>query len=64
MSEHDVTVVETGDPGFPFESRFLSGFLYPRAAARTMGAIFKWWEKRRLAYNLIVGGAAGLCRQE
>ena len=33
--------------------------LYPTPAERRAGAIIKWWEKRRLPYNLIVG-ASGL----
>jgi hypothetical protein len=33
--------------------------LYPPPAERRPGAIFMWWEKRRLPYNLIVG-ASGL----
>lgn len=33
--------------------------LYPAPAERRTGAILKWWEKRRLPYNLIVG-ASGL----
>ena len=33
--------------------------LYPAPAERRTGAIIKWWEKRRLPYNLIVG-ASGL----
>ena len=33
--------------------------LYPAPAERRAGAIFKWWEKRRIPYNLIVG-ASGL----
>ena len=33
--------------------------LYPAPAERRTGAIIKWWEKRRLRYNLIVG-ASGL----
>lgn len=33
-------------------------FLYPLPAPRrTAGAVFKWWEARRPAYNLIVGAA-------
>ena len=60
MSEHDVTVLETAASDLPFGSGILSRLLYPRAAARTAGAILKWWEKRRLSYNLIVGGGAGL----
>ena len=31
-------------------------FLFPAPAARRTGSIIAWWEKRRLAYNLIVGG--------
>ena len=48
---------ETGRP----RSR-LADFLYPRPAKRGVGAIFKWWERRRLAYNAIVaaGGAITL----
>ncbi len=33
--------------------------LYPAPAERRTGAIIRWWEKRRLPYNLIVG-AGGL----
>jgi hypothetical protein len=33
--------------------------LYPAPAERRAGSIIKWWEKRRLSYNLIVG-ASGL----
>lgn len=32
-------------------------FLYPAPARRRVVDIVKWWEKRRLPYNLIVGGA-------
>jgi len=32
-------------------------FLFPEPADRRAGAIIKWWEKRRLPYNLIVGGS-------
>ena len=60
MSEDDVTALETATPDFPIASGILSHLLYPRAAARSAGAIVKWWEKRRLSYNLIVGGGAGL----
>ena len=35
---------------------FLADFLYPAPAARRVGAIIGWWEKRRLPYNLVVGG--------
>ena len=34
----------------------LVSFLYPLPAPRrTAGAVFLWWESRRLSYNLIVG---------
>jgi len=35
----------------------LTEFLYPTPAKRTSGAILGWWEKRRLAYNVLVGSA-------
>lgn len=35
----------------------LVDFLFPEAAERRPGAIVRWWEKRRLPYNLIVGGS-------
>lgn len=35
----------------------LAEFLYPAPAGRTVGGIVGWWERRRLPYNLIVGGA-------
>ena len=35
----------------------LTDFLYPMPARRSVGGIVKWWEKRRLAYNLAVGSA-------
>ena len=40
----------------------LARFLYPKPAKRTVGAIFKWWEKRRLAYTAMIsaGGAVSL----
>ena len=60
MSEDDVTALEAATSDFPIASGILSHHLYPRAAARSAGAIVKWWEKRRLSYNLIVGGGAGL----
>ena len=37
----------------------LANFLFPAPAERRVGAIMRWWESRRLPYNLIVG-AAGL----
>lgn len=38
-------------------SRSLTDFLYPPPAPRTTGGIIRWWESRRLKYNLIVGGS-------
>ncbi len=40
----------------------LVDFLYPAPARRSVGKIFKWWEKRRLAYNAIIcaGGSVSL----
>lgn len=35
---------------------FLADFLYPAPAERRVGAIIGWWERRRLPYNLIIGG--------
>jgi hypothetical protein len=35
----------------------LATFLFPAPAPRTAGGILRWWEARRLPYNLIVGGA-------
>jgi hypothetical protein len=35
----------------------LARFLFPAPAERSAGAILRWWEARRLPYNLIVGGA-------
>ena len=32
-------------------------FLFPAPAERSAGGIFKWWESRRLVYNVMVGGA-------
>jgi hypothetical protein len=37
----------------------ITEFLFPAPAPRTVGGIVRWWESRRLKYNLIVG-AAGL----
>lgn len=37
----------------------LGRFLYPRPARRSVGGIFKWWERRRLAFSLIVGVGGG-----
>ena len=38
----------------------LTEFLYPAPAPRTTFGIVKWWEARRLKYNLIVGGAGSI----
>jgi hypothetical protein len=35
----------------------LATFLFPAPAPRTTVGIFRWWEARRLPYNLIVGSA-------
>lgn len=35
---------------------FLADFLYPAPAERRVRSIIGWWEKRRLPYNLIIGG--------
>jgi hypothetical protein len=35
----------------------LTEFLFPAPARRTTLGILGWWEKRRLAYNVMVGGA-------
>jgi hypothetical protein len=35
----------------------LSEFLFPAPARRSIGSIVGWWERRRLAYNAIVGTA-------
>ena len=47
-----------GDP--PSSESPLIRFLYPAPARRTAGGIFKWWESRRLAYNVIVGAGGAL----
>ena len=48
-----------GDP--PSLESPLVRFLYPAPARRrTAGGIFKWWESRRLAYNVIVGAGGAL----
>lgn len=35
----------------------LTRFLFPAPAERRPSAIIRWWEKRRLAYNLFVGAS-------
>jgi len=61
MSASDPTILES-DIENPRPGRALADFLYPKPARRTVGAIFKWWERRRLAYNAIIsaGGAVSL----
>jgi hypothetical protein len=39
---------------------WLTNFLFPRPAERRVSAIFRWWESRRLPYNLIVGVSGGI----
>ena len=38
-------------------SSTLTDFLYPAPAPRNTWGIIKWWEARRLKYNLILGGS-------
>jgi len=40
----------------------LAEFLFPAPARRTVPSIFRWWEARRIRYNVIVGvsGVTGL----
>lgn len=38
-------------------TRSVVDFLYPTPAKRDSMSILRWWEKRRVPYNLIVGGA-------
>ena len=35
----------------------LTEFLFPAPAERRFGAILRWWEKRRLSFNLAIIGA-------
>jgi hypothetical protein len=35
----------------------LTEFLFPAPAPRSVAKIILWWERRRLAYNVAVGGA-------
>jgi hypothetical protein len=35
----------------------LAEFLFPAPARRTVGSIIGWWERRRFAYNVVVGAA-------
>ena len=38
----------------------ITEFLFPAPAARSTSAIIRWWEKRRLVYNLAVGAAGSV----
>ena len=38
----------------------LARFLYPKPAKRTLGGIFKWWEKRRIAFNAMIGAGGAV----
>jgi hypothetical protein len=51
-------VTEGPAEGRPLHS--LAEFLFPAPAARSPGAIIKWWEKRRLPYNVAVGAAGSI----
>ncbi len=52
---------ETGIEASHKGSRLVD-FLYPLPARRSIGRIFAWWERRRLAYNAIIcaGGSVSL----
>ncbi len=56
-SQSDEVAPSTGSNRSP--SSKLARFLYPRPARRSVGAIFKWWERRRLPFSLIVGAGGG-----
>ena len=55
----DLTTIEFANEE-PTRGSALVDFLYPTPAKRAVGAIFKWWEKRRLAYNAIVGAGGAV----
>lgn len=38
----------------------LTDFLFPGPAERRVSSIFRWWESRRLPYNVIVGASGGV----
>ncbi len=38
----------------------LARFLYPQPARRSIGGIFKWWEKRRLAFTAMISAGAAV----
>jgi len=58
MTDPEVTTLAAeGDLDAPEGSGGgLANFLYPEPAARDSLSIIKWWEKRRVPYNLFVGG--------
>lgn len=61
MAGSDYSVFNVDGSGGRSGSPFVD-FLYPKPARRSIGGIFGWWEKRRLAYNAIIaaGGAVSL----
>jgi len=48
--------IELGEESQETGGTSLTDFLYPAPAPRTIGGIVRWWESRRLHYNVIVGG--------
>ncbi len=44
----------------PARGTRLGDLLYPEPADRRVGAIVRWWEARRLPYNLVVAGSGVL----
>ena len=42
------------------KDRGLTDFLFPPPAPRNTWGIIRWWESRRLRYNLVVGGTGVL----
>ena len=56
-SDLSVTSVESDDDELQITSSWVGTFLYPKPADRTATAILKWWERRRLPFNVIVGSA-------
>lgn len=55
--EGELVLPEAADE--PFKGG-LADFLYAPPAPRTTGGILKWWESRRLKYNVIVGASGAL----
>jgi hypothetical protein len=51
--DHPLDIVEQYEEQ---ETHGLADFLYAPPAPRTVPGIIRWWESRRLKYNLIVGG--------